>query len=132
MPASTTELDLILNRMRGIAAPAFDAQIALYNGDPLGAGTELSGNGYGRYDPADADWTAPAAGTPNGRMIENDGEWLFGEATADWIAADYFAVVDGSGAVRYSDTLSSAITVLSGNRARIPAGAIRIRIGDAA
>jgi len=131
MPISNTEADAILNRMRGVAAPAFDAQIALYNGDPLGAGVELSGSGYVRYDPADGDWTAPTAGTPNGRMIENTAEWLFGEATADWSPADYYAVVDASGTVRYSEAITGgAVTVLSGNRARIPAGSIRVRIGN--
>ena len=131
MPASTAELDAILNRLRGTAAPAFDAQVALYNGDPLSGGTELSGSGYTRYDPADGDWTAPANGTPNGRMIENSGEWLFGEATGDWAAADYCAVVDSGGAVRYSAPITGgAVTVLSGNRARIPAGSIRVRIGN--
>lgn len=134
MPASPAEIDAILNRLRGTAAPAFDAQVALYNGDPLSGGTELSGNGYTRYDPADGDWTAPADGTPNGRMIENSGEWLFGVASADWTAANYWAVVDGTGAVRYSNQIlnggsPTSITVTSGNRARIPAGSIRIRIG---
>lgn len=129
MPIADTEADAILERLRGTAAPALDVEIALFNGDPLGAGTELSGDGYARYD-AGTDWSAPAVGTPDGRFVGNASEWLYPVATADWTAATHYAVYDAGGNIRYAAALDASVTITTGGRFRFAPGACQVRIGN--
>src|SRR5690606_2875021 len=63
--------------------------VALFNGDPEGAGSELTGGSYARVQ--HNAWDAASDG-----VSQNDGAVTFPTATGDWSEADYFALYDAS------------------------------------
>ncbi len=126
----TVEADAILGRMRGAAAPAVSAQIALFNGDPLGAGVELSGGDYSRFTPPTAEWSAPSS-VGAGRRVVNSVDWEMSASTSGaWGSATHWALVDGLGA-RWVGELSAPVTIGSGDRVLIPGGSISLALGYA-
>ena len=65
--------------------------VALFVGDPEGAGTEVSGGSYARKATAAADWnTASGGATSNAQAL------AFPQATGSWGTVDYFALYDAA------------------------------------
>lgn len=123
------EIDAVLGRLRGAAAPALSASLALYNGDPLSGGTELSGPGYARLGLSPSDWAAPADAGGGSRRLVSSGVLEFTAAAgASWGSATHWAVVDGGG-VRWRGALPAPVSVVEGNRIIIPSGAIALQLG---
>lgn len=86
------------------------------------ASVELSGSGYSRIQVARATgWTGAAGGSPV--KVSTLAQAATPAATADWPAINAVAVVDGSGNVIAWKSLATAIYVVAGQAARIPAGA---------
>ena len=87
--------------------------VALFVGDPEGAGTEVSGGSYARKATAGADWNSAS-----GRATSNANALTFPQATGSWGTVDYFALYDddtggnriGSGALSQSKTIGSGDT----------------------
>jgi hypothetical protein len=86
--------------------------VALFNGDPEAAGSELSGNSYARV--THNVWNAAADG-----VATNDGAITFPTATGAWSEADYVALFDattvgnrlGSGALDVAKTAGDGDTI---------------------
>ena len=84
--------------------------VALFVGDPEGAGTEVSGGSYARKATAAADWNSAS-----GRATSNAQALTFPQATGSWGTVDYFALYDaamggnrtGSGALGEPKTIGS-------------------------
>ena len=104
--------------------------LALFDGDPQGAGTELSGGGYARVATLATDWAAAAAGT-----LANTVTKSFPQATGDWnggTAVPYWAICTAStigvSDVEASDTLTVAKIVSSGDTAEFAIGDLDLTI----
>lgn len=102
--------------------------LALFNGDPQGAGTELSGNGYARVSVASGDWGAAAAGAKS-----NSAKKSFPQATGDWnggSAISHWALMDAAtlGNVQASDALTTAKVVQSGDTAEFEIGDLDLTV----
>lgn len=109
------------------AYTAPDIWIALYNGDPLGAGTEshtAGSDGYARQD-LDALMGAASGGT-----ISNSSAVTFGPASADWSVATYFAIMSAltAGTVMGGAALGASKTVLNGESAEFAIGDLDITL----
>lgn len=76
--------DSLERDFRSSVAPA-SRELALFHGDPAIDGVELAGGGYGRQTIVKADWL-PAA---NGEITHTPK--TFGDATAPWVEADFWA-----------------------------------------
>ena len=105
--------------------------LALFDGDPQGAGTELSNGGYARVAITASDW---AAATGDGTCT-NSAEKSFAKATADWnggAAISHWAICTGStigvSDVEASDTLTVAKAITNGDTASFDAGDIDLSI----
>jgi hypothetical protein len=87
--------------------------VALYAGDPVGAGSELSGDGYARVQ--HEAWNAATGG-----QATNDGDITFPAATDDWTQADHVAVFDAetTGNMLAAGPLETAKTVQNGDTAK--------------
>ena len=99
--------------------------VGLWNGDPAGAGTELSGNGYARVAVTAATWDAAASSSKdNGSAI------TFPEASGNWSEASYVAIHDAAtaGNVWQSFALDTPTTITSGQTARFDAGALVVTL----
>ena len=99
--------------------------VALFVGDPEGAGTEVSGNGYARKQTAAADWnTASGGATSNAQAL------AFPQATGSWGTVDYFALYDAaSGGNRTgSGLLSQSKTIGSGDTASFAVGELDVSL----
>lgn len=95
--------------LRGVTyTPPTAIYMALYNGNPTGGGTEISGGGYARQ--AVTFEAASNAKTRNANDVE------FPEATADWGLVTHFGLCDSStgGNLLYYGTVTPSITVVSG------------------
>lgn len=112
----------LTNSGRSIAAdavlgisPAASRYVALYNGDPAGAGVELSGNGYARV--------AATFSQTNGSGSNSSGV-TFPTASGNWSQATHMAVFTASsgGTMVASDDLTTSQTVTTGNYAFFNAG----------
>ena|GEM_PF-2490038 len=126
---SNVEADAVLNRLRGITALAVAGELALYNGDPLGAGVELSGGDYSRLALVPANWALPTAGAGGRRQMQNaQALELTPGAVGSWGTATHWAVEDPSG-VRWAGALPSPISIADGYRVVVPTGAVSLQLG---
>lgn len=121
-----TVLNAILDHLVGNTdyGAATDVWLALYDGDPLGAGTEAhtaGNNGYARVD-LDSKMDAAVNGSiTNGATID------YGPASgAAWGNVDYFAVMSAStaGTVLGGAALNAAKTINDGDSASFAASAL--------
>lgn len=95
--------------------------VGLSNGDPGGAGTELSGSGYARVAVTAATWDAAgSASKDNGTAI------TFPEASGDWTEATYMGLWDAesAGNLIQSIVLTSPVTITTGQTGRFSAAAL--------
>ncbi len=111
MTWTTYSANKINDHVLGVAsytAPA-TLYLALYIGDPLGAGTEVSDPAYARKVVA---FSAAAAGTST-----NSGEVIFNQATEGWGTLSHFAVFDAvtGGNMLRAGSLAQAEGVNPGN-----------------
>ena len=97
--------------------------VALFDGDPEGAGVECSGVTYGRIECTG--WEV--AGTTLPRANSNSNLITFAEAGADWGTADYVAIMDAevAGNVLGKDDIEE-ITINEGDNLYISIGDIDI------
>lgn len=70
--------------------PPTNTYLALFVGNPLGTGTEVSGGSYARQA---VTWAGVVAGT-NEYTDENNGEISYPEATTDWGIVTHMATYD--------------------------------------
>jgi hypothetical protein len=82
-------------------------ELALFDGDPMLDGVELTGNGYARVTIAPADWAAAADGQ-KGLTVPAQ----FPAPTDAWTEADYFALFRvGDGAMGDNAPLTEPLEV---------------------
>lgn len=112
------------------AMPA--AYVALYIGDPLGSGVEVSGTGYARVATVGTDWNAATFASPTA-SITNAVDIDFGAAGGDWGTVDYVALFDAAtvGNMLASGDLAVARPVVSGDPVKFPASTLTIRYTQA-
>ncbi|HNY80767.1 MAG TPA: hypothetical protein PKO46_21005 [Sedimentisphaerales bacterium] len=99
--------------------------VALFVGDPEGAGTEVSGNGYSRKQTAAADWNSASGGaTSNAQAL------TFPQATGSWGTVDHFALYDAAtgGNRTGSGALGEPKTIGSGDTASFAAGDLDVSL----
>lgn len=108
----TTELKTkILNYLRGQSMNSVSAFIALYNADPSGGGTELSGTGYARI-PVTFDAPEEQA---NGQMRMINNNSAQSEAAQSWGSWAYTVIMDAeTGGSRMWFSQNQAIYNMSG------------------
>jgi hypothetical protein len=105
--------------------------LALFVGDPSGAGVEISGGNYARKTVATTDWAAAASGS-----LSNSSAVTFDQATDIWSADDvtYWALYDastGGNLVAYDDVpAAQQQPIVSGNTVEFSAGDIVLTISD--
>lgn len=92
---------------------------ALFSGDPVTTGKEVSGGGYTRME-------VPL--TVNGTTATNSAKVLWQPATTDWGNVNYVAIYDSEAAGNMLATavLSQPLTILTDTSARISPGALTI------
>jgi len=108
--------------------------VALYNGDPLGAGTELvapPATDYAREQTIATDWTAAAFVSPTSTAV-NATDIDFGIAGAAWGTVDHFAVFDDAtaGNMLYCGPLEVSRSVQLNDPVKFPAGELKVRISQ--
>ena len=130
-------IDKILDHATGKAAWTMptDVYVALFNGDPLGAGTELAdppATDYAREAMADTDWNAAAFVSPTG-TITNATDTDFGTAGAAWGTVSHFAVYDDptAGNMLWSGPLEVTRSVQLNDPVKFPAGELKVRLTQA-
>ena len=116
MPFSTYLGNEILDHVFGNGSYTVpDIYVALFIGDPAGAGSEVSGGSYARV--AHSAWDSAS-----GKATENTGTITFPTSTATWGGTiDYFALYDastagnmlGSGALDTNRSVTAAGITLS-------------------
>ena len=105
--------------------------LALFVGDPSGAGVEISGGNYARKSVAATDWAAAASGT-----LSNSNAITFTQATDVWSASNvtYWALYDAStgGNLKAWDDLpaNQQQPIVSGNTVEFSVGDIVLTISD--
>ena len=77
--------------------------VALFDGDPSGAGTEVSGGGYARQTVTAPSWGAASAGSITATGID------FGDPTASWGSVSHYGIYSGATLLRFA-ALDSVIT----------------------
>lgn len=99
--------------------------VALFVGDPEGAGVEVSGNGYSRKQTAAADWNSASGGATS-----NANALTFPQATGSWGTVDYFALYDAATAGNRigSGQLSQSKTIGAGDTASFAAGELDVSL----
>lgn len=116
----------ILNWLRSTAMPADPAAIylALFVGDPEGAGAEVSGNNYSR--------TAFTLAAPAGsdKTCANDADIVTAIASGSWGTVDYVAIYYAAAAGNRlaSGALSSSVAIGANDRLRIAAGDLDVAV----
>jgi hypothetical protein len=108
----------------GDYTPEASLEFAYFDGDPQGAGVEITGTGYARATPDNDDvtWSSAAAGMARTLIDVSVGT----AAAADWDTADYWALFDAAGTgLMISAALPVARDVESGDTETIQAGRIR-------
>lgn len=122
-------LELIVGKT-AFATPT--AYIALYVGDPLGAGVEVSGVDYAREATSGASWGSASFASPTA-SITNAAEIDFGTAGGVWGTIDYVAIFDDptAGNMLASGDLVVARPVVSGDPVKFPVGTLTIRYTQA-
>jgi len=127
----------ILDHATGKAAwtmPA-DVYVALFNGDPLGAGTELAdppATDYARELMADTDWNAAAFASPTGTS-SNATDTDFGIAGSAWGTVSHYAVYDDptAGNMLWSGPLEVTRSIQLNDPVKFPAGELKVRLTQA-
>jgi len=109
-----------------------DVFVALYNGNPIGAGSELvapPATGYARETMADTDWVAAAFASPTTTSTSAT-DTDFGVAGAAWGTVDYFAVFDTitGGQMLFSAPLTASRNVQLNDPVKFPAGSLSVRL----
>lgn len=104
MPKSVLQAQAILNAMRGTAMPAWTPRIALFVGDPLAGGVEVSGGSYARQT---VTFGAPAVGS---NLSSSSAIVTFPTPTGLWGVLTHFALMDAAtgGNVRYAYLMSGS------------------------
>lgn len=102
--------------------------VALYDGDPLGAGSELSdppATDYVRVETAGTDWASAGFVSPRA-SISNAAELDFGTSGSAWGTVDHMAIFDAgtSGNMIASGKLVSNVNITSGIPVKFPIGAL--------
>lgn len=98
MPNSLTMAAGVMNTARGTAMPAWTPYLALFVGDPLAGGAEVTGGGYARQP--------VTFGLPSGYTMTNTALVAFPTPTGAWggagVALTHAAIMDAAvgGAVR--------------------------------
>ncbi|AKL96617.1 hypothetical protein CACET_c31730 [Clostridium aceticum] len=122
------EAALLNHVFRGTQYTSPTPRVALFNGDPLNGGVEISGGGYSRA--TGITFTTPVV---NGgkSIIENTEEIAFGPANNDWGLVNYVAIMDASsgGNVLIRGQLTNPRTILADDPARFLPGDMKIRLG---
>lgn len=108
------------NLVQDSGSPA-TVYIALFNGDPEGAGSELTGGGYARQ--------TCALGTATGGTVSNTADEVF-TATGNMGTADYAAVYSAStgGTLYVGSALSTGRAMVTGATLTFVTGAIDLTI----
>lgn len=106
--------------------------VALFNGNPLGAGSELAAppaTGYAREQTTAASWTAAAFVSPTTTAV-NVADVDFGVAGAAWGTVDHFAVYDDptAGNMLYCGPLEVSRSVQLNDPVKFPAGELKVRM----
>jgi len=106
---------------------------ALYNGNPLGAGSELAAppaTDYAREACA-GKWAAAAFVSPTGTIASN-ADIDFGVAGAAWGTVDYFAIFDADtgGNMLASGPLEVSRSVQLNDPVKFPSGELKIRMSQ--
>lgn len=122
----------------GSYTPPANLHIALYTTGTVTEGAtgatsgavEVTGGGYARASVPNnsANWPAAAA-AGDGRTLKSNGSTIsFSAATADWGTITQWAIVDAAtgGNVYYYGTFDVAKTILTGDTATLPPGALKI------
>lgn len=96
---STTYAQSVLNTMRGTALAAWTPRLALFVGDPLAGGVEVTGGAYARV-------TVTMA-APVGATAANSAGVTFPTPTGSWGIVTHAALMDAAsgGTVRYATIL---------------------------
>jgi hypothetical protein len=102
--------------------------IGLSTADPLDDASGLaepSGNSYARVQTSASDWTIASSGS-----ISIANELIFAEATGDWGTVTHFALFDAEtgGNMLCHGELTSARTIISGDKARFIAGDLSVSL----
>ena len=94
------------------ANPPVDWTLELYNGDPLGAGTVVSGTGYTGQA---IDFEKSGGGASSGGAnLQNTAQIDFTcNEDVDWDVVDYVAVKDDQGRLLYTGALSASVDLSS-------------------
>lgn len=106
--------------------------VALFNGDPLDGGSELtdpSATDYAREQTTASDWTAAAFVSPTASAV-SAADIDFGVAGAAWGTVDHFAVYDAAtaGNMLYSGPLETSRNIQLNDPVKFPAGSLIVRI----
>ncbi len=122
---------LIMNTIRGANASiaAFTPYIALYNGDPLDSGTELSGKSYARFTvtfSAATQLSSGAAQTSNSGSTTN----LSPVSGANWGTLTHIAICDAAtaGNIFAGVSLGASYSMLTGSVAGFEPGELKFTI----
>jgi hypothetical protein len=116
---------LLAHQWSGAAyTPETDVEFAYYDGDPQGAGAEITGTGYARDVLANdgTTWSAASGGACRTLIDVSVGT----AAAADWDEATHWALFDAAGTgLMFSAALPVARQVANGETETIQAGRIR-------
>ena len=105
--------------------------LALFDGDPQAAGTEVTGGAYARVAITAADWGAATgdgtcANSALKSFVEASGDWISGADITYWgICTSGTATTDD---VEASDTLTVAKPITNGDTASFAIGAVTLSI----
>lgn len=102
----------------GTWTPPATIYVALFIGDPDGAGSEVVAGDYARV--------AGSFGAASGGSCSNDGLIDFGEAASDWGEVTHFALYDAAtlGNMQASGTLDATANITSGEDVSFPVGSL--------
>jgi len=121
--------------LAGLLPAGTDRYVALYLGNPSGAGVELTLVGYARE--AHQDWTTSVPGV--GESVRTNASIIQFATITEAGSADYWAIFDDAVAgdlLRYgliTDLIGTPIVVVFsgfGDDARFPVGALRVPLVD--
>jgi len=131
MPFSQYVADKILNWTDGTAfgtAPT-NVYVALFNGDPTGAGTEITNTIKGSTT-RDAITFGAIATSTDFRQFDNSAEITITASASAGATADYAAIYDAStaGNLLWYETLTSSKTITAGDEVKFEANALICRV----
>lgn len=126
---SKATLELLVGKT-GFSTPT--AYVALFVGDPLDGGSEVSGVDYAREATSGATWgsasfVSPTATITNAALID------FGTAGGAWGTVNYCAIYDAAtaGNMLASGDLTVARPIVTGDPVTFPIGTLTIRYTQA-